>query len=100
MHISLGQIFRSPKNIAPSAILVLAICILSCRSAHAIPSFARQTDMPCSRCHTISFGPALTEYGREFKLNGYTWGEGDHPLPLALMVQGGFSHSASALPEP
>jgi hypothetical protein len=42
----------------------------------------------------------LTEYGREFKLNGYTWGDGDHPMPLALMVQGGFSHSDAPLPEP
>jgi hypothetical protein len=73
--------------------------LLSC-NAQAVPSFARQTGMPCSQCHTISFGPALTEYGREFKLNGYTWGDGDHPMPLALMVQGGFSHSDAPLPEP
>lgn len=56
--------------------------------------------MPCSQCHTLSFGPALTAYGRQFKLNGYTFGEGDHPMPLALMVQGGFSHTDTALPEP
>lgn len=55
--------------------------------------------MPCSQCHTISFGPALTEYGREFKLNGYTWGDGDHPMPIAMMVQSGFSHSDAPLPE-
>ncbi len=36
----------------------------------AIPSFARQTGLPCSRCHTTF--PELTEFGREFKLNGYT----------------------------
>jgi hypothetical protein len=56
--------------------------------------------MPCSQCHTVAFGPALTEYGREFKLNGYTWGDGDHPMPIALMIQGGFSHSDAPLPEP
>src|SRR5262249_10826771 len=76
------------------------MCILVCRGAHAVPSFARQTGMPCAQCHTLSFGPALTEYGREFKLNGYTWGNSDSPMPLALMVQGGFSHSDKALPEP
>jgi len=38
--------------------------------AHAIPSFARQTKMPCSACHTQF--PELTEFGRMFKLNGYT----------------------------
>ncbi len=35
----------------------------------AVPSYARQTGLPCSRCH-ITF-PELTEFGREFKLNGY-----------------------------
>jgi hypothetical protein len=38
--------------------------------ARAIPSFARQTKMPCSVCHTQF--PELTEFGRMFKLNGYT----------------------------
>ena len=68
--------------------------------AGAVPSFARQTELPCSQCHTLSFGPALTAYGRQFKLNGYTFGSGEHPLPLAIMVQGGFSHSDAAPPEP
>lgn len=38
--------------------------------SQAIPSFARQTGMSCSACHTIF--PELTTYGRTFKLNGYT----------------------------
>jgi len=54
--------------------------------------------MPCSQCHTLSFGPALTPYGRQFKLNGYTFGEGEHPMPLAFMVQGGYSHTEVAPP--
>lgn len=38
--------------------------------SHAIPSFSRQTKLPCSSCH---YGfPALTPFGRLFKLNGYT----------------------------
>ena len=68
------------------------------QNARAVPSFARQTGMPCSQCHTLSFGPALTAYGRQFKLNGYTFGEGEHPMPLALMIQGGFSRSDAAQP--
>lgn len=81
--------------------LFLAICGLA-RSpeAAAIPGFAVQTGMPCARCHTQSFGPALTAYGRQFKLNGYTWGEADTSEPIALMLQGGFSHVAQALPQP
>src|SRR5438105_2317575 len=70
------------------------------RTASAVPSFARQTGMPCSQCHTLSFGPALTPYGRQFKLNGYTFGEGEHPMPLAFMVQGGYSRVDKALPDP
>lgn len=69
-------------------------------AVQAVPSFARQTGFACSQCHTLSFGPALTAYGRQFKLNGYTFGEGEHPLPLALMVQGGFSRAAAAQPAP
>lgn len=40
------------------------------READAIPSFARQTGMSCSMCHTAF--PELTPFGRRFKLNGYT----------------------------
>ena len=90
----------SPTCAALRAAALLLICVLLSCNAQAIPSFARQTGMPCSQCHTVAFGPALTEYGREFKLNGYTWGDGDHPMPIALMVQGGFSHSDAPLPAP
>src|SRR2546429_7574218 len=72
---------RAAARVAAAALMVTGF--LLGREAAAIPSFARQTDMPCSQCHTLSFGPALTAYGRAFKLNGYTWGEGDKPLPIA-----------------
>lgn len=68
--------------------------------ALAVPSYARQTGYPCSQCHTLSFGPALTAYGRQFKLNGYTFGAAEQPLPLALMMQGGFSRSDTPQPAP
>jgi hypothetical protein len=95
-------IFSSPtRDTVRVAAIVLALTgILLCNGANALPSFARQTGMPCVRCHTAAYGPALTEYGREFKLNGYTWGDGDHPMPLALMIQGGFSRSDVAQPTP
>jgi hypothetical protein len=35
-----------------------------------IPSFSRQTGLACSACHTAF--PHLTQFGRLFKLNGYT----------------------------
>ena len=38
--------------------------------AWAVPSFARQTGLPCNACHTTP--PELTALGRQFKLDGYT----------------------------
>ena len=35
-----------------------------------IPSFSRQTGLACSACHSAF--PHLTQFGRLFKLNGYT----------------------------
>ena len=41
-------------------------------SAHAVPSFARQTGADCAACHVGAYGPQLTPYGIKFKLGGYT----------------------------
>jgi len=52
--------------------------------AEALPSFARQTGQPCGKCHTDF--PALTPFGRRFKLLGYTIGGGEFrttPFPAA-----------------
>ncbi len=51
--------------------------------AQAVPVFARQTGHGCQACHTSP--PELTAYGREFKLNGYTFGEAQ-PFPVAIGV--------------
>ncbi|HET7756317.1 MAG TPA: hypothetical protein VFK87_03590, partial [Steroidobacteraceae bacterium] len=56
--------------------------------------------MPCSQCHILAFGPALTAYGRQFKLNGYTFGKVESYVPLAMMIQGGFSRADAAQPAP
>ncbi len=53
---------------ARSAALLLAAGF--CVAAHAVPSFARQTGLACSVCHTSP--PELTAFGRLFKLRGYT----------------------------
>ena len=50
--------------------ILAAATVTVAPAARAIPSFARQTKMPCSTCHTQF--PELTEFGRMFKLNGYT----------------------------
>ena len=48
--------------------------------ADALPSFARQTGQTCGTCHTDF--PALTPYGRLFKLGGYTAGGGKYRSTL------------------
>lgn len=61
--------------------------------AQAIPLFARQTGHNCAACH-ISY-PELTAYGREFKLNGYTFGEAQ-PIPLAFALMGEYDTMPNA----
>jgi hypothetical protein len=61
--------------------------------AQALPSFARQTGQPCGTCHTDF--PALTPYGRRFKLLGYTTGGGQFrttPFPLVPGASDSQSH--------
>jgi hypothetical protein len=52
------------------AATVLASSVFYQQEAIAVPSFARQTGLPCSSCHTIF--PELNSFGRTFKMNGYT----------------------------
>jgi hypothetical protein len=54
--------------------------IVGSNPARALPSFARQTGQPCGACHTDF--PALTPFGREFKLGGYTLGGGKYRTTL------------------
>lgn len=59
-----------------AALCAFGILILTAQPATALPSFARQTGQPCGTCHTDF--PALTPYGRRFKLLGYTTGGGKY----------------------
>ena len=78
------------------ALLILALGFAG--TSQAVPSFASQTGMPCAQCHTVGYGPALTPYGRQFKLNGYVWGDGK-TMPVALMVQGGYTRTSADQPD-
>jgi hypothetical protein len=60
---------RVNRQIIPSTGFLVIATLLGSRSAWAIPSFARQTKLPCNACHTQF--PELNAFGREFKLNGY-----------------------------
>jgi hypothetical protein len=60
--------------------------------ARALPSFARQTGQPCGTCHTDF--PALTPFGRRFKLLGYTVGGGAfRTTPFPIFPAGNDSRS-------
>ncbi len=78
---------------------LLAIWLIAA-PAHALPSYAQQTGLPCSQCHAIAFGPALTAYGRQFKLNAYSLGEHKSSVPLALMAVLSSTRTSADLPEP
>ncbi len=68
--------------------------LFSCFDAYAVPSFARQTGVACSQCHTQSFGPNLTPFGRDFKLGGYTLSTGNNKLPpISAMIVGSYTHT-------
>src|SRR5579871_6365530 len=90
--------WRSP--LAIRAILVIGFCLGFAGfapSAHALPSFARQTGQQCAACHN-GF-PELTPYGRLFKLNGYTFKGGETDLPpLAAMTVLSFTHTQADQP--
>jgi hypothetical protein len=97
-------------RLVASAAIVVAL-LLASTTAHAVPSFARQTGFECVKCH-FSW-PELTSVGRQFKLGGYTlmqevkeerpwlpWVsmQDDAPppkLPLAAMVQGSVTNTNS-----
>jgi hypothetical protein len=82
-------------------------------NAHAVPSFARQMDVPCSACHTQF--PELNAFGREFKLSGYTLAAGpqieaeedaeqsslslDRLPPVSMMIEAAYTQTSASVPE-
>ena len=99
-------------RLAWMGVALMALGLLGGSSAKAITSFARQTGLPCSSCHTIP--PELTPFGRAFKLNGYTMtgmpqitAKPSHQeaglnlnryMPIAAFIQ--FSNAGTNRPQP
>jgi hypothetical protein len=85
-------IFKHNKLLALSL-----LTILTSFKTEAMPSFSRQTGVACTQCHTQSFGPNLTPFGREFKLGGYTMSTGTGTNaklpPLSGMIAGSFTNT-------
>src|SRR5690242_5170498 len=64
--------------------------------AAAITALAVQTGEPCQACHVGGFGPQLTPFGREFKLQGYTLRTKDWNVPLSAMLVASYLHTNKA----
>ncbi len=84
-------------------VAIAAWAALGARDARAVPSFARQTGLPCEGCHSGGFYPELNNYGRMFKMNGYIWSaheEKSHePYPPVSAAQTwSFTHTEKGQP--
>jgi len=58
----------------------------------ALPAFADQTGLACSACHVGGYGPQLTPFGRNFKLNGYTQ-RSKAAIPISAMTNFSYTHT-------
>ena len=61
----------SLQGIALRFLSIVGLVAAAASVAHAVPSYSRQTGMACSSCHYAP--PELTPFGRQFKLEGYTF---------------------------
>jgi hypothetical protein len=103
------------RRLAVLSILAGSILVLfNVSSALAVPSFARQTGLACSACHTTP--PQLNAAGRRFKLTGYTDRDTETPavtskpatkhapldllktLPLSAWLETSLTTTKSAVP--
>ena len=91
-----------PRNLAKTLLGFIPM-LLPAAPSSALPSFAAQTGQPCTACHIGGYGPALTPFGRAFKIGGYTQrgGEGwQASLPLSAMVLTSFNGTGAGQPAP
>ncbi len=91
-----AQLAHSSRAIGHFELLaacVLLALALSSREAGAVPAFADQTKQPCSACHVGGFGPQLTPFGRQFKLEAYTPNTGEFTVPISAMAVAGYVHT-------
>ena len=85
---------RWNHRVALLSFLSLSGALVPIAPAWSLPSYAQQVGVACAQCHTAAFGPALTQFGREFKLNGYTLG-GQKSVPLSAMLVGSFNQAGT-----
>ncbi|MDD3800452.1 MAG: hypothetical protein PHE36_14880 [Novosphingobium sp.] len=84
---------RTIVSFAMPVALGLGLPFVPARRASAVPAFAEQTGLSCQACHVGGFGPQLTPFGREFKLNGYTMRAKAFNVPLSAMAVASVTHT-------
>src|SRR6476469_7543685 len=97
-----GASTRTPARNAGQMLapLLLAWLAFFPGGVSAVPSYARQTQQPCTGCHVGGFGPQLTPFGRQFKLSGYTLKVGDNDsMPLSAMAVETWTRTRKDQPE-
>ena len=77
--------------------LAAALALSAAAPAWSVPAFARETAPPCAMRHTLAFGPALTAYGRNFKLHAYALGT-QKTIPLSADLIASFTHTQADQP--
>ena len=76
-------------------LLLGVVLFLTIGKAQALPAFADQTGQHCTACHVGGFGPQLTPFGREFKIEGYTLRSGtDFTAPVSAMAVASYLQTA------
>ena len=89
---------RGAGTLAVQAALLGSLLGLAPVASLAIPSYARQSGLPCNACHVPY--PQLNAFGREFKLMGYTLQGTEVPFyeRFAGMAEPAFTHTAADIP--
>jgi hypothetical protein len=86
----------SARRALETSLLIVGLFAAGSGTAEAVPSYAVQTGQPCSACHVGGFGPQLTPFGRQFKLEGYTLrGTQDFVVPLSAMAVASYVHTSA-----
>ena len=78
-------------------LVALLMGLLPSAPAWSVPAFAREMGVPCATCHTLAFGPALTPFGRNFKLHGYALGH-LKTIPVSADLIASFTHTQADQP--
>lgn len=93
----MANLMRKCLGIVAVVITAGSLWAVSAPPAQAVPSFSRQSGQACASCHTVF--PELTPFGRQFKLRGYTLGNGlaDKEFPYSLPLAAGLVVSRTSL---